>query len=121
MSVLFLLSSAALCSGYKCYYNPFFRSQPDPYGSWSNSTRYYERAVLLLKRAILLLILMPFLVKTDSMLADVMTKATDRGTFLKMRNIMMNVNYTLRERLENGLSMLCGGSKRMVRSLMDRV
>ena len=34
MSALFLLASAALCSGYKCYYNLLSRSQPDPYGLW---------------------------------------------------------------------------------------
>ena len=36
-------------------------------------TRYYERAILLLKRAVLLLILKPFLVTTDYMLADILT------------------------------------------------
>ena len=37
----------------------------------SARTRYYERAVLLLKRAVLLLIMTPYLVTTDNMLADV--------------------------------------------------
>ena len=40
-------------------------------------TRYYERAILLLKRAALLLILLPFLVTDDNMVADMFTKATD--------------------------------------------
>ena len=62
----------------------------------SARTRYYERAVLLLKRAVLLLIMTPFLVTTDNMLADVFTKATDKGTFAKMRGHLMNVNASLR-------------------------
>ena len=41
----------------------------------SARTRYYERAILLLKRAVLLLIMTPHLVTTDNMLADVFTKS----------------------------------------------
>ena len=39
----------------------------------SARTRYYERAILLLKRAVLLLIMTPYFVTTDNMLADVFT------------------------------------------------
>ena len=39
----------------------------------SSRTRYYERAVLLFKRAVLLLILNPVLVKTEHMIADILT------------------------------------------------
>ena len=62
----------------------------------SARTRYYERAVLLLKRAVLLLIMAPHLVTTDNMLADVFTKATDKGMFAKMRGHLMNINAALR-------------------------
>ena len=44
-------------------------------------TRYYERAILLLKRAALLLILLPFLVTDDNMVADMFTKATEKAKF----------------------------------------
>ena len=44
----------------------------------SSRTRYYERAVLLFKRAVLLLILSPYLVGTHDMVADMFTKAVDR-------------------------------------------
>ena len=40
-----------------------------------------------------MLILAPFLISTHFMLADVMTKPADKGTFVRMRNVMMNV-YT---------------------------
>ena len=59
-----------------------------------------ERAVLLFKRAVLLLILSPFLVPTSDMLADIFTKATERGTFTRLRNAMMNVHGPLRHRLQ---------------------
>ena len=49
---------------------------------------------------VLLMILSPLLVKTEYMLADIFTKATEKNTFLKMRNRMMNVHGSLRETLE---------------------
>jgi hypothetical protein len=51
----------------------------------SSRTRYYERAVLLFKRAVLLLILSPSIITTDNM-GDIFTKATDKSTFVRMRN-----------------------------------
>ena len=62
-------------------------------------TRYFERATLLIKRAVLMLILAPFLISTHFMLADVMTKPADKGTFVRMRNVMMNVHSGLRNSL----------------------
>ena len=38
-------------------------------------TRYYERATLLIKRAVLMLLLIPHLVATRFMIADIFTKA----------------------------------------------
>ena len=69
----------------------------------SHRTRYYERAVLLLKRAVLLLIFRPFLVTTQNMVADVMTNATDKGTFMKMRGWIMNNHVGLREAMHKGV------------------
>lgn len=77
-------------------------------------TRYYERATLLIKRAVLLLINRPFLVKTDYMLADIFTKATDKGTYAKMRNTMMNVHGGLRRNLEMAKVAMRGSGARMV-------
>ena len=36
------------------------------------------------------------------MMADIFTKATDKATFIKMRNAMMNVHGSLRGALERG-------------------
>jgi len=60
-------------------------------------TRYFERALMLVKRVVLLLLAAPFLVTTDFMVADIFTKATDKGTYFKMRNYIMNVNGNLRD------------------------
>ena len=42
--------------------------------------RYFERATLLIKRAVLMLILKPFLVSTHCMLADMFTKPVEKST-----------------------------------------
>ena len=63
--------------------------------------------ILLLKRAVLLLIFRPFLVTTQNMIADVMTKATDKGTYMKMRGQIMNNHVGLREAMHKG--MMCMG------------
>ena len=74
-----------------------------------------------MKRIVLLLLVAPFLVKTEYMAADVFTKATDKGTFFKMRNYMMNVNGNLRGSLSEALSACAGSSKRMVNRIMERL
>ena len=53
------------------------------------------------------LIFRPFLVTTQNMVADVMTKATDKGTFMKMRGWIMNNHVGLREAMHKG--MMCMG------------
>ena len=63
-------------------------------------TRYYERAVLLVKRAVLLLILAPMLIGTDSMTADIMTKPLERTAFFRHRSVMMNSHSQMRGQLE---------------------
>ena len=49
----------------------------------------------------------PFLVTTQNMVADVMTKATDKGTFMKMRGWIMNNHVGLREAMHKGV--MCMG------------
>ena len=87
----------------------------------SSRTRYYERAVLLFKRAVLLLILTPLRVSTDNMMADIFTKATGKATFLKMRNAMMNIHGPLRGALEKSYNASSGRLRRLIGSVYDAV
>ena len=87
----------------------------------SARTRYYERAILLFKRAVLLLILNPLLVSTENMTADIFTKATDRNTFTKLRNAMMNVHGNLRQQLEASYVASTGRIRRNIGALFDTV
>ena len=82
-------------------------------------TRYYERAVLLFKRAVLLLILSPYLVKIDQMMADIFTKATEKAIFIRMRNAMMNVHGPLRGALERSYHASTGSLRRLAGSIWD--
>jgi hypothetical protein len=84
-------------------------------------TRYYERATLFFKRAVLLLILKPTLVKTEDMMADIMTKPTDKGTYFKMRNAAMNITVNLKTQLEQSLCALHGTTKQLARQLFSRI
>ena len=87
----------------------------------SQRTRYYERATLLVKRAVLLLMLLPYLIKTDMMAADIFTKATPRDTFIKMRNFLMNINWTTRNKLENAMSGLSGQTRRLAQFVTSQI
>ena len=82
-------------------------------------TRYYERAVLLFKRAVLLLILSPLRVDTDDMIADIFTKTTPKSTFTKMRNVMMNVHGNFRHALEESYRASTGSLRRLLGSVYD--
>ena len=84
-------------------------------------TRYFERALMLVKRVVLLLLAAPFLVTTDFMVADIFTKATDKGTYFKMRNYIMNVNGNLRGPLTEALSACAGASKRVIDRMLRRI
>ena len=53
---------------------------------------------MLIKRAVLMLMLFPYLVKTDKMIADMFTKALDKGSFTKFRDVVMNSHLPLRDR-----------------------
>ena len=82
-------------------------------------TRYYERAVLLFKRAVLLLILSPMRVDTHDMIADIFTKATTKQTFTKMRNVMMNIHGNFRQVLEESYKASTGTLRRLLGSVYD--
>ena len=58
----------------------------------SSRTRYFERATILIKYAIMKLVVFVELVTTDNMLADLFTKAVTKEIFMKMRYHMMNLN-----------------------------
>ena len=85
----------------------------------TSRTRYYERAVLLFKRAVLLLILTPMRVDTEDMVADIFTKATPKATFLKMRNAMMNVHGPLKNMLERSYHAASGPLRKAIGALYD--
>ena len=87
----------------------------------SHRTRYYERAVLLLKRAVLLLIFKPFLVGTHDMIADIMTKATDKGTFMKMRGQIMNNHAALREAMIQGMACMGFNARQMIGRVASQI
>ena len=87
----------------------------------SHRTRYYERAVLLLKCAVLLLIFKPFLVGTHDMIADIMTKATDKGTFMKMRGQIMNNHAGLREAMIQGMACMGYNAKQMIGRIANQI
>ena len=58
-------------------------------GSTSKS-RHFERATIFVKYAIMRLMVACYLVGTQFCIADILTKATDEATFLRMRAIMRN-------------------------------
>ena len=87
----------------------------------SSRVRHYERATLLFKRAVLLLILSPFKISDHDMVADIFTKAVEKAKFTRMRDFAMNVHSTLRVQLEAGLATAVGASHRMMCTLMRRL
>ena len=70
---------------------------------------------------ILLLINRLYLIGTNDMVADMLTKATDKGTFVKMRNFSMNVNASARELLYQCVSTVHGESRSLMTRLLRRV
>ena len=55
------------------------------------------------------------------MIADIFTKSTDKGTYYKMRNVMMNINSNLPHALEHSLCATHGAAKKLISHLLDRV
>ena len=55
------------------------------------------------------------------MIADIFTKATDKGTFTKMRNVVMNCNSTLRASLYKSVTTVHGEARLLMDRLLSRV
>ena len=87
----------------------------------SARVRHYERATLLFKRAVLLLLIKPYKISDVDMVADILTKAVEKAKFAKMRDFMMNVHSSLRTQLEAGLCTAIGSSSRMMGRLLERL
>ena len=56
-------------------------------------------------------------VDTTQQRADIFTKAADKGTFVKMRNVMMNASQHLIPGLEAAMLTLHGSSRRLADKL----
>ena len=52
-------------------------------------------------------------------MADIFTKATDKRTFVRMRNGMMNIHGPLRTALERSYSAASGSLRRLIGSVYD--
>jgi hypothetical protein len=87
----------------------------------TSRTRYYERATMLIKRAVMLLLFFPYLIRTSDMTADVFTKALEKGLFVKFRNVVMNCNSGFRESLAVARSTVHGESRMLIDRLLSRV
>ena len=74
---------------------------------------------MLFKRAVLLLILTPLQVDAREMIADIFTKSTDKATFIRMRNAMMNIHGTLKSTIEASYRTATGQLRRAMGSMYD--
>ena len=83
----------------------------------TSRTRYYERATMLIKRAVLMLLLQPYLIGTTNMIADLFTKALDKGQFYKLRDVMMNHHAPLRDALSVAMCQMHGSASRLAQRL----
>ena len=68
----------------------------------------------MIKRAVMLLICKPYLVTTTNMIADIFTKSTDKGTYARARNEIMNVAGGIRRDIENAMACYNGTVQRML-------
>ena len=84
-------------------------------------TRYYERATLLIKRAIIMLLLAPYLIKTQFMIADMFTKALDKASFIKFRDVIMNNHVSLKETIAAAACKLNGNVRRLADHLYEHL
>jgi hypothetical protein len=79
-------------------------------------TRYFERSTMLVKRLFMMRIVSPVLIRTDDMIADVLTKAVTREKLGKCRTYMLNLN-----RSGNTLGALSAKARRMLKQLQSVV
>jgi len=56
----------------------------------SQRTRHFERAATLVRWATLRLLVQPYLVSTDHMIADIFTKAVEQEVFQRFRDLLLN-------------------------------
>jgi hypothetical protein len=84
-------------------------------------TRYYERATMLIKRAVLMLLVRPFLVATHYMIADMFTKALEKSSYIRFRNVIMNCNSSARSSLAAAALSLHGEARRMADRLLRQL
>ena len=54
-------------------------------------------------------------------IADIFTKALDKGTFIKFRDVMMNNNTPLREALSAAVDALHGEASRLAQRLVRQL
>ena len=87
----------------------------------SSRTRYYERATLLIKRTVLLLIAKPYLIRTTDMIADIFTKAVEKNAFVKFRNVIMNVHSGMQAMLAIAVSYLHGDARYLATRLANKL
>ena len=59
----------------------------------SQQTRHFERAIAAVKYAVMQLVLYPYLVATEFMVADVFTKAVDEETFNRCNDALRNTQH----------------------------
>ena len=87
----------------------------------SARVRHYERATLLFKRAVLLLILSAFKISDLDMAADIFTKPVEKAKFIRMRDYIMNVHSALRGSIEDAMTCAVGASHRIMNNLLRRL
>ena len=88
-NVLMGIGRAAVGAVTLCCDNSAMYDLVKKHGS-SQRTRHFERAITLVKWAVLRLLITPWLVTTDCMIADIFTKAVDKETFMEMRGWLHN-------------------------------
>ena len=84
-------------------------------------TRYFERATLLVKRAVMLLVAKAFLIDDESMIADIFTKACEKAKFIRCRDVMMNTKAPLIQALEASVDSMHGKAQSLCHALKERL
>ena len=59
----------------------------------------------------------PYLIGTTNMIADLFTKALDKGQFYKLRDVMMNHHAPLRDALSVAMCQMHGTASRLAQRL----
>jgi len=75
-------------------------------------TRYFERTTMLVKRLFAMCIIVPVLIRTDDMVADILTKALQRDKLAKCREYMLNLDRNV-----NSIGALSANARRIWKQL----